>query len=229
MSATGPDLEPSAEDHAYFEQLERAFLRLRGRATLLSAADWQAAAVWRRRGIPIDLVLNVMETLFARHRERKQRAISSLRYFSAAVEAAWEEVIDLQAGGRRTPPPPIRTEERLGRLSAALPGSLPERARWAARIQGAQGSLPEIEAALARWDEELLADLERGLTARERSAIEGELENSLTRLRARWTAGEIAEARVGLRKGLLRRRFGLPVLSLFAPEAEGDQGSMPPA
>ena len=53
MPSTDAETEGSAEDQAYFHALEEAFLRLRGRATLLSAADWQVAREWRRAGIPI--------------------------------------------------------------------------------------------------------------------------------------------------------------------------------
>ncbi len=227
MSATGADPEPTAEDQAYFAQVESAFLRLRGRATLLSAADWQTAAGWRRRGIPIGLVVQVMETLFARRAARKQRTISSLRYFSAAVEGAWEEVVELQAGGRLAPPAPLAIEDRLARLAAALPEGLADRTAWEARIARAAGELPEIEASLARWDGEILLELDRRLTQDERQQIEIAVAEALGRLRARWTDEEVSEAEAGIRRRLLRRHFGLPLLSLFAPEAEGRKDSPP--
>ncbi|KAB2964501.1 MAG: hypothetical protein F9K18_07470, partial [Thermoanaerobaculia bacterium] len=108
MSSTGEaDPARSAEDQAYFRALEERFLALRGKATLLAAEDWETAREWRRVGIPLDLVVAEMERLFARQRERRsRRGISSLRYFSAAVHAAWAERLELGAGGARPSPDP---------------------------------------------------------------------------------------------------------------------------
>mgnify|MGYP003537474975 CR=1 FL=1 len=103
MTATAPDEVPSSADHAYFLAIERTFLGLRKKAALLTAADWQEAQSWHRQGIPVELIQDVMEKLFERQHARKGRTISGLRYFRAAVEAAWEEEIririaDIDAG-----------------------------------------------------------------------------------------------------------------------------------
>lgn len=219
MSATAADPEPSAEDQAYFLALEQSFLRLRGRATLLAAADWQTAAVWRRQGIPTDLVVRVMEELFSRQRQRRGRSISSLRYFAAAVEAAWEEVLELQAGGRQLAPEPLRIDQRLARLAAALPDDLPEHARWAERIARLCGGPEEVESALMALDQELLDSVAARMSAAASAELEQDLERALVTLRGRLEPGELAVAGERLRRQLVRRRHRLPVLSLFAPEA----------
>ena len=162
MNATAPEDAPSPEDHSYFLAIERKFLGLRKKAALLTAADWQEAQGWHRQGIPSELVQDVMEKLFERQQARKGRTISGLRYFRAAVEAAWEEMLALRAGGRAEEAAPLPVERRLANLSARMPASLPQRERWVAAmaaIQSAAGPASEAEVALRALDGELLLAL----------------------------------------------------------------------
>lgn len=222
MTGTGPEppQDPAtSDDHAYFQSIEEAFLRLRGKSTLLSAADWQVAQGWHRAGVPVDVVVQVMETLFARARERRRRTISSLSYFKAAVESAWEEVAALSAGGRRERLEPIRVEERLRRLAASLGADLPDGERWRRSIAELRGELPEVENELAEIDRRLLLELARGLSDSEREAHLAAVARALEPLRSRLPPDELETAGAHLRARLLRQKFRLPVLSLFAPEA----------
>lgn len=222
MTGIGPEppQDPATpDDHAYFQSLESAFLRLRGKSTLLSAADWQVAQGWHRAGIPVEVVVQVMETLFARARERRRRTISSLGYFRAAVESAWEEVAALSAGGRRERLEPIRVEERLRRLADALGAELPDRERWQRAIEEISGDVQEAEGRLAELDRRLLAELAEALPADERASQRAAVDRALDGLRARLPAAEIEAAAAHLRARMLRQRYGIPVLSLFAPEA----------
>ena len=94
--------DASDEAQQYFRAIEEAFIRLRGAPLLLSPEDWRQAEQWRRRGVPLELVLAVLEQVFARRLERGARGrIQSLRYCAQAVETAWQEVEALTAGGRR--------------------------------------------------------------------------------------------------------------------------------
>jgi len=237
MNATAPDVPPSPEDHAYFLTIERAFLGLRKKATLLTAADWQEAQGWQRQGIPVELVQDVMEKLFERQQARKGRTISGLRYFRAAVEAAWEEMLALKAGGRAEESVVLPISSRLANLAASLPQGLPQRSKWtgaiaatAAAVAGpaAGGGLPnEVEEALRALDSELLSELDAGLDAAERGSLADQVGQALARLRGRLPEDELAIASVRVTEQLLRRRFGVPVLSLFSPEARG--AAEPPA
>ena len=125
MNAIAPDDPPSPGDHAYFLAIESSFLALRRKAALLTAADWQEAQGWHRKGIPVELVQNVMERLFERQAGSKGRTISGLRYFRAAVETAWEEMLALKAGGRAEESLPLPARTRLENLSSRLPAALP--------------------------------------------------------------------------------------------------------
>jgi hypothetical protein len=228
MNAIAPDEPPTAEDHAYFQTIERTFLGLRKKAALLTAADWQEAQAWHRQGVPVALIQDVMEKLFERQRARKGRTISGLRYFRAAVEAAWEEMLALRAGGRAEEAQPLPVAVRLENLSSSLPAALPDRARWVAAlasILSTGGQADEAESALRALDAELLRTLRSGLTARERQALTAQVEQALSRLRGRLAEDELAIASERLGDQLLRRRFGSPVLSLFSPEARGESES----
>jgi len=224
MSSTGEgESSGTAEDQAYFRALEERFLTLRGRATLLSAEDWATAVEWRRAGIPVELVMAEMERLFVRQRERRsRRGISSLRYFSAAVHAAWSERLEAEAGGARPladPGPPL--EERLAALARALPAGLPGRPALERRLLALAGSFEEVEKALGEIDGETVAELARTLGAEEDAALRARVDRALAAALAAAPARELAEARERLYVRALRERFELPLLSLFSPVAMG--------
>lgn len=221
MSSTEEPEPGTADDQAYFRAIEDRFLALRGRATLLSAEDWQTARAWRRLGVPIELVLRVLEDLFARQRERRpKREISSLRYFRAAVEAAFEEQLELAAGGGRVvadPGPPVT--ERLARLAAAIPAGLPGASALSSAIVGLTGPVEEAEAELARIETRRLGELESALDAAARAGVEARVDRALGAARIALPAEQLAAARARLVRQALRELAGLPVLSLFSPVA----------
>lgn len=232
MTATAPDEIPSSADHAYFLAIERTFLGLRKKAALLTAADWQEAQSWHRRGIPVELIQDVMEKLFERQHARKGRIISGLRYFRAAVEAAWEEVLALKAGGRAEEAVALPVESRLANLAARLPSALPQRSSWVAALAAlaVQGGSPnEVEEALRALDSDLLRTLREELAGGDGTALveqAAQVDRALARLRGRLAEDDLVLARARVTEQLLRRRFAAPVLSLFSPEARG-QGETP--
>jgi hypothetical protein len=220
MSSTAAEPGTSAEDQAYFRALEDLFLRLRGSATLLAAADWHVAREWRHAGIPIELIAEVMQRLFDRQRERApKRGISSLRYFRAAVASAWDEALALRAGGFRDAAAERPVPERLEALAAALPEDLPGRAELAEEILALRGSVSTVEPKLAKIDTALIARLEAGLAPEARAALALETERALAPLRRRLSESAARAGEERLRIQALRRRYRLPLLSLFAPEA----------
>jgi len=232
MNATAPDDLPSPEDHAYFLKIERTFLGLRKKAALLTPADWQEAQGWHRQGVPVALIQDVMEKLFERQAARKGRTISGLRYFRAAVEAAWEELSALKAGGRAEEAVALPVEARLANLAASLPRALPLRPRWAAALADLAargGPASEVEEALRALDAELLQALEASLSPAEGKALADQVEQALTRLRGRLAEDEIAIASARVLEQSLRRHFEVAVLSLFSPEAQGESAAPGPA
>lgn len=215
------DEEHASEGHAYFQAIEEIFVRLRGAPLLLSPADWQVARRWHRDGVPLDLVRQALEEVFARRKERGAKGrISSLRYCAPAVEAAWAERRELTAPGERLEAPAFDPSVRLRALAASLPPELAGRAGLAARIAALSGDPPDIEEGLAALDREMLAAAAASLDETLRGEVEAAVEKTLSGLRGRLPADELERSRERLTWQVLRRRLALPVLSLFSTEAE---------
>ena len=206
--------EPS---HAYFQAVEEIFVALRGAPLLLSPADWQVARRWHREGVPLDLVRSTLEEVFAKRKERGAKGrISSLRYCAPAVEAAWADLHELTAPARRAEAPAFEVAPRLAALAASLSGQA-----LAARITSLSGDPQEVEEHLAALDRQMLDQAWEGLDGEARSEVETAVEKTLASLAGRLPAGELASSRERLVRQTLRRKLGLPVLSLFSPEAQG--------
>ena len=235
---TEPDKSASASDHAYFQALEGEFIRLRGAPLLLSPADWQIAKRWRREGIPLELVVRVMERVFERRADAQKKAgIRSLSYFASAVTRSWQRIVALGGGDR----PRANVEltdipTRLDRLAAALSGSEDggafserssrlrtaadaARAEIAARIERLRGTAEEIEGELQRLDRELLDRLLESVDEETLARLEEGIRDSLGALAPRLGARAREQTREILLRRRLREEAGLPVLSLFSPEA----------
>jgi hypothetical protein len=219
MSGTADEPEP---DHAYFEAVEEIFVELRGAPLLLSPADYRVAQRWHREGVPLDLLRRTLEEVFAKRQERGAKGkVNSLRYCAPAVEAAWSDLKELTAPGKRAAAPAFEVAPRLAALAAALPAALANRDVWAALITDLSGAPEEVEDRLAAMDRILLDAAVSGLAEEERADLDTAVEKTLALLGGRLPADEIETSRERLFRQTLRRRLGLPVLSLFSPEAEG--------
>ena len=225
------------EDHAYFLAIEDHFVRLRGAPLLLSPADWQVARRWHRQGIPLELVRRALEEVFARRRERGAKGrISSLRYCAPAVEAAWTERSELAAPGKRVEAEAFDAASRLAALAAALPagggdpggpGVAGLRAELAA-LAGTGLDPQAIEERLAELDRRTLDGALAALGAAERAALDATLDKAIGAVAGRLAAAEIERARGRLARQVLRERLGLPMLSLFSPEAQPPEPAASP-
>lgn len=219
MSETGTAELPADADHAYFQAIEEVFVELRGAPLLLSPADWQVARRWHREGIPLELVKQALQEVFEKRKERKAKGkISSLRYCAPAVEAAWADLRELTAPGRRAADAAgFEIAPRLAALAAALPPGFRE--SLAARLTALEGDPRKVEERLSELDREMLATAANGLDAEARAEVEAAVEKTLAALRGRLPVEELERSRDRLAHQILRRRLGLPVLSLFSPEA----------
>jgi len=110
-------------------------------------------------------------------------------------------------------------EPRLSALAAALPARLPDREQWATRIRALEGESAAVERQLAELDRELLDRLVDVLSADEKAELDRELDARVAVLAQRLPREEVEPARQGLARQLLRRRWELPVLSLFSPRS----------
>jgi hypothetical protein len=223
MNATEKPANPSPFESSpaqdYFRAIEDAFIAWRGTPFQLSPDDHQTSKVWFKAGIPLELVLAVLERAVEKRVENAQDVKRRLRYYDPAVQEAWRERRKLLAPQAEAPAPRLDVEVRLERLRAALRACGPFQA-LADRLVTLAGPADAVEEALERLDEDLLVAAEAALDPAEHAALADDLERALTGLRARLPAATVEESRVGLKKQLLRRAFRLPVLSLFDPVAE---------
>jgi len=215
---TEPD---DGEDHAYFQALEEIFVQLRGSPLVLSPAGWRVAQRWHRQGMPLEVARRAIEGVFEKRRERGAKGrISSLRYVAPAVEAMWADLRELAAPGERDEGGEVDLAPRLRALATALPADLPGREELAAKVAALAGDSEEIERALAALDREMLETAEREQGGELREEIEAAVQRTLGALAGRLDPADLADARARLARQILRQRLGLPVLSLFAPEAQ---------
>ncbi|MEE9563006.1 MAG: hypothetical protein V3W50_08050 [Thermoanaerobaculia bacterium] len=221
MTATDDN---SASDHAYFRAIEEVFIRLRGAPLLLSPTDWQIARDWHRAGIPLDLVCATLEEIFRQRAEAGKRgSVRSLKYCRSAVEQAWTRQQELAAPAARGELVELDVGARLLSLAAALPGSLPGQAQLRRRIGELKGGVEEVEHQLSLLDRQVMGALRSGITPEASAEIERDVEEALARLETRLPADERPAVRDRLFDQAVRRRAGLPVLSLFSPEAQTTQ------
>jgi hypothetical protein len=208
-------------DLAYFRTLEEIFASLRATPLLLSPADFAVAARWRREGVPLDLVRAALELAFRRREERRAKGqVNSLRYLAPAVDEAWAEAREMAAPGEPGPAAPIDVPARLAALAAALPAETAGGAELAARVLALRGGSAVVEQALAFLDAELLARAGDSLAPALAAEVDAAVEQTVATLAARLPAAEIERARDRLRQQVLRKRLGLPILSLFSPAAD---------
>ena len=215
--------ELAGQRHRYFQQIEEAFIGLRGAPMLLSPVDWQVARRWYEQGIPATLVVSVLEELFARRAERGQsRRVSSLRYCSRAVEDAWAQARELSGGTRRRGATPGDWRAALHRLAERLPDDLDGVARWREKLLelGSEVSAERAEVQLAALDDALLGAVAAGLGDLERERLEDRVERSIAGLIGRLPEDELEETRRRLWQQVLRDDAQLPLLSLFSRDAE---------
>jgi hypothetical protein len=100
----------------YFTEIEERFQKRRGTGLLLSTLDWALIETWKEAGIPLQAVLNGIDTTFDKYDQRpsKTRRVNSLAYCSQEVLAAAEDMKEAAAGmqeRRSTAAPGLAADE----------------------------------------------------------------------------------------------------------------------
>lgn len=136
-------MNPGGEPDEYFSAIEEAFGRRRGAPLLLSPRDWALIGDWRRRGIPLRLVLQGIESCFDSFERRSPgaRRINSLSYCRQEVLSLFELYCGLQAVSSGRPSAGSATSEAASasRLVARHLGRLVRRAREAMAVASSAG------------------------------------------------------------------------------------------
>lgn len=191
----------AGDEKSYVRAVEAAWSKINGRPVVVSPRDFEAVDAWRRRGIPLSLVLEVLSSDAKRRSRGSSKALTSL---SHAVNEAWLAV----AAGRSASPSvevapsraearrewedalarspvgtPLRTllerllaDEARGAAVAALDATLDEELPAAAPVEIRDRAEEETARALAAFrgrmsDEEFQATFARALADRLRAAL----------------------------------------------------------
>ncbi len=179
---------------------------------------------WKEEGIPLPLVLEAIDSCFRRKEETpRRRTISSLSYCRHAVREMWDERKDLLVGSSESVPERgaggILEDLAKGLEDAGGAAETPELARLLRAGAVAVRALPPTEA--VPHLEERLIEIERSLLDALMSALPEAAAKELAADVAKSLAGHKLDPAVAERTRaanlmrLMRRRLGIPRLSLF--------------
>jgi hypothetical protein len=106
-------------DRSYIRAVEAAWSRLVGRAVVVSPREFEAIDGWRRRGIPLTIVLEALAALGKRRSGHPPRSLTAL---GPAIDEAFAVVASGRVATTVTDPAPPRSEARRA-WETALSGS----------------------------------------------------------------------------------------------------------
>jgi hypothetical protein len=86
----------------YFTEIEGEFVKRRGSHMLVSPLDWTLIETWKRRGIPLHIVLRGINSSFDGYDQRlnRGRKVNSLFFCQQEVEALYQEYVESRVGAR---------------------------------------------------------------------------------------------------------------------------------
>jgi hypothetical protein len=84
----------------YFTEIEEEFVKRRGSHMLVSPLDWTLIETWKRRGIPLHVVLRGINSSFDGYDQRfnRGRKVNSLFFCQQEVEAVFQEYVESRVG-----------------------------------------------------------------------------------------------------------------------------------
>jgi hypothetical protein len=84
----------------YFTEIEEEFVKRRGSHMLVSPLDWTLIETWKRRGIPLHIVLRGISSSFDGYDQRfnRGRKVNSLFFCQQEVEALFQEYVESRVG-----------------------------------------------------------------------------------------------------------------------------------
>jgi len=108
---------------AYAREIERQWSRMLERPVVLSPKDWALISDWHARSIPLPLIVESIR--HSAESPGRRAAPRNLAYIAAAVEEAWQVVLDGRRASALPTPAPLRdpVEAWRRRLDAEGAGS----------------------------------------------------------------------------------------------------------
>ncbi len=207
-----------AETRRYLREVEARFVALRGRGFALSARDVGRVLAWRERGVPLGLVLGVIEEAMRRWRADGARRVPTLGGLERSVEAALKrraeraivQVDDAGPDGSAWPRLKAAIEQAGVAQTEPRVREVLRRA-WASLAQDERGGADPWEVA-ARLDEALTAELVTLLGETERAAMEREVTAAIGESARAMSERALAERQAFEAARWTRARFRVPDL-----------------
>ena len=204
-------MSPAGDERRYVRAVERAWSKLLERPVVISPREFEAVDAWRRRGIPLPVVLEVLAEFGKRHRGKAPKTLTTL---TRAVDEAWSAVAAGRAApgvaeGRPQRPEALRAwEDARGRSGEGTPLHALLTRLLADALRGEAG--PTLDAAL---DASLPGAVPEEMLAR----AAGQAERALGGFRRRMSDDEFRKTFARALADGLRESLGLPRLALTHP------------
>ena len=227
----------------YFTEIEERFQQRRGSLLMLSTLDWALIETWRESGIPLEAVLNGIDSAFDKHDAKMLRSarrtpkVNGLAWCAQSVMEAVEQAMEASIGaasvaktsasesGFETHRIGQYLEQSASVIEAAALG--PPADAIAAEVSGrlrslalglsseSPQSLEELDRILCVLEEKMFAALLTSAPEQELVALREQAARELAPYRGRMQAVQIKQVQQQfLQKKLLEARK-LPRLSLF--------------
>ncbi len=205
-------MSPAGAERRYVRAVERAWSELLGRPAVVSPREFEAIDAWRRRGIPLAVVLEVLDAFGKRHVGKAPKALTAL---TRAVFEAWSVVAAGRAAPSVTDARPQRAEalraweDALGRSGEGTPLHALLTRSLAEVVRGEAG--PIVDAVL---DASLPGAVPEEMLAR----ATGQTRSALEEFRGRMSDDEFRKMLARALADRLRETLGLPRLALTRPD-----------
>jgi hypothetical protein len=196
------------DERRYVRAVEAAWSKLLGRQAVVSPREFETIEAWRRRGIPLTVVLEVIADAGKRRSGRGPQALTSLGH---AVTAAWEVVAAGRAAPHFADARPARSDARRAweEARARCPESGSLRALLTDLLaREAEGEPPD------RLDAAMDASLSGAVDAETLARATQETTQALAEFRSRMSEEEFRKTFARAITDRLRRALALPRLSL---------------
>ncbi len=196
----------------YFLEIEAHFSVRRNTLFILSAKDWILMKKWRDDGVPLPIVIEAIDSVFEKNETSgRRKVISSLSYCRHAVKELWDERKDLFVGGETGTTPETSPAAILESLAGKLE-AISVAAPFGDRVRTliSEKSVPKIEERLIELEREMFEAIAGNVADLRHEVASGLGDTSKLDEKTRARTEE-----ANLRR-LIRERYGLPRLTLFA-------------
>lgn len=218
-------------EESYYAEVESHFVERRGSPLFISPDEWHLVYQWEQMGVPLEVVKEGIDRVFERPKTRVKPR--KLGYCRQTVLAAFRRFREAGVGGGAPPPAGDqavslashledlgqalrRAADESGAVSETLVATLADVAERVLRLAPAldQGRLGEVETSLADLDRILVSGSESAVGESTREELRREAESSLEPYRERMPPKVYQAALESAYRRRIRKRLGVPVLSL---------------